>query len=94
MTEHLVAAPGTVTVLMHSVMWQYLPPEVQRSVAGVLAERGARATADAPLALLALEPGPTIVDVDLTLTVWPGGDPRLLARCGGHGPPVRWGIDG
>ena len=90
--ERVRTEPGTVTVLMHSVMWQYLPPAVQQSVRAILTDRGG-ATDAAPIVELALEPGPTIVDMDLTVTRWPDGAPRLLARCGGHGPPLRWGGD-
>jgi hypothetical protein len=27
---------------------------------------------------------------DVRLTVWPGGEDRLLARAGYHGDPVEW----
>jgi len=86
--RHVVTEPGTATVLMHSVMWQYMPDDVQRRITATLAARGARAAADAPLALLAMEPGPAAVTMDLSLTLWPGGERRLLAHCGGHGPPI------
>jgi hypothetical protein len=80
--------PGTTTVLMHSVMWQYMPFEVQQNVAATLDERGARAAADAPLAHLSMEPGSKVINMDLAVTVWPGVDRHVLARCGGHGPPI------
>ena len=35
-----------------------------------------------------LEPGGELAD--LRLTVWPGGEERLLAQAGYHGEPVRW----
>lgn len=40
LVEHLVPATGTVTVLMHSVMWQYVSPEEQASIEELLVERG------------------------------------------------------
>jgi hypothetical protein len=86
--RRVVAEPGTATVLMHSVMWQYMPDEVQRRITQTLQTRGERATDDAPLALLTMEPGPAAVTMDLALTLWPGGERRLLAHCGGHGPPI------
>nr|QQZ49809.1 DUF2332 family protein [Phenylobacterium glaciei] len=41
-----VAAPqaGAVTVLYHSVFWQYMPPESQVALAQVIADHGAAAT--------------------------------------------------
>jgi hypothetical protein len=86
--RHAVTAPGTATVLMHSVMWQYMPVAVQRRITATMQERGAQATVEAPLALLAMEPGPAAVTMDLSLTLWPDGQRRVLAHCGGHGPPV------
>ena len=46
----------------------------------------ARATADAPLAWLRMEPAGD--HADLQLTIWPGGEERHLARAGYHGTPV------
>ncbi len=86
--RHVVTEPGTATVLMHSVMWQYMPDDVQQRILAMLRERGAQATDDAPLALVAMEPGPAAVTMDLSLTVWPSGERRVLAHCGGHGPPI------
>jgi len=53
-----------------------------------LAEAGSRATGDAPLAWLLMEPGGEQTEVRLTL--WPGGAERVIARAGFHGRPVRW----
>ena len=36
----------------------------------------------------ALEPGGELAE--LRLTVWPGGEERVLAHAGYHGEPVRW----
>jgi hypothetical protein len=82
--------PGTVTVVAHSIMWQYLPAAVQQRVIATLDARGAAATPDAPLARLRLEPAPKVVYADLRLTSWPRGDDEVLATSGYHGPPVRW----
>lgn len=81
--------PGVATILFHSVVIQYLPPEGRERMVGVLEEAGRRATADAPLAWLRMEPSRER-DFAIELTTWPGGHCRLLGRCGGHGPPVRW----
>jgi hypothetical protein len=85
--------PGVVTVVWHSVVWQYLEPDERERVGALLAQAGARATTQAPLARLSLEPE-KVSEGDylfrVALTTWPGGQPRLLAECLGHGPPVTW----
>jgi hypothetical protein len=86
--QHVVTEPATATVLMHSVMWQYMPDAVQRSITHTMARRGEQASDDAPLALVAMEPGRRTITMDLSLTMWPGGDCKVLAYCGGHGPPI------
>lgn len=84
--------PGVTTVVYHSVFWQYLPDGVQASILATLADAGARATTDAPLAHLRLEPHvETFFPAELRLTSWPGpGEDELLANAGFHYSPVEW----
>jgi hypothetical protein len=84
--------PGTLTVIYHSVFWQYLGADERERLGDVLAEAGARATPDRPLAWLRMEPGGRLTRLDATL--WPGGGSHLIARAGYHGRPVRWLADG
>ena len=85
--------PGVSTVVWHSVVRQYLSAEERRAVDELLASAGARATAEAPLVRLSLEPervaGSTFRFV-VELTGWPGGRSRVLAEALGHGPPITW----
>ena len=86
-------APGVVTVVWHSVVRQYLDPDERDRAGELLAAAGARATVDAPLAHLWMEPERTGRDrfaFRLGLTTWPGGRTDVLADCQGHGPPVEW----
>lgn len=84
-------APGVLTVVWQSVMWQYLTPDARAAVTDAMAAAGARAADGAPLAWLRLEPGADAIrDFDVRLVTWPGGAERLIARAGDHGPPVRW----
>jgi hypothetical protein len=87
-----LAAPvgGTVTVVFHSVVWQYIPPPAQQAILSTLDEAGGRATRDAPLAWLRLEPAPEMVGTELRCTQWPGGDEQLLATAGFHAGRVAW----
>ncbi|MFL5900679.1 MAG: DUF2332 domain-containing protein [Solirubrobacterales bacterium] len=79
-------APGRATVLFHSIVSQYLRDEERASFFGHIEAAGEKASGDAPLAWLRMEP----VDdrAALELTTWPGGETRHLARVGYHGNPV------
>lgn len=85
------AAPGTATVVYHSVVWQYLDDPTRDAIRGALDKAAAHATGGAPVAWLRLEPTPeTYLPAELRLTLWPGGEERLLATCGFHLGPVHW----
>jgi len=91
LTRHLAdPAPGRVTVVFHSIMWQYLPDETQATATRIIAAAGARASAAAPLAWLRLEPFDHMKFPELRLTTWPGGAERILANCSFHTGPVEW----
>ncbi|MGN6557513.1 MAG: DUF2332 family protein, partial [Solirubrobacterales bacterium] len=79
-------APGRATVLFHSIVEQYLNREELIAFHHFIREAGKRATPAAPLAWLRMEPDGDRAGVWLTL--WPGGEDRLLARAGYHGTPV------
>jgi hypothetical protein len=78
--------PGQATVSYHSIVSQYLGDGERVALIDGIAEAGARATADAPLAWLRMEPADDRANLDLT--IWPGGEERRLARVGYHGTPV------
>jgi hypothetical protein len=82
------ARPGLATVVFHSIALQYLDRKSREEALGAIADAGVRATADAPVAWLRMEPGGEQAEVRLTL--WPGGNERLVATTGFHGRPVRW----
>ncbi len=84
---------GAITVIQHSIMWQYLPSETQEVINASIAEAGARATASGPLAHVRFEPalGRSVPQgMLLTVTIWPGGVERILARGHAHGAWVEW----
>lgn len=83
---------GVATTVFHSIALQYFPASSKARIAAHLQRLGKRASAEAPLAWLRFEqeePGagepPT-----LRLTLWPGGEDRLLARVHPHGAMVAW----
>jgi hypothetical protein len=84
-------AAGAATVLVHSSFWQYLPRESQEALAAVIAGLGASASREAPFAWLRKEPMP--IRDELRLTLWPGGQDRLLAYAHPHGAWIEWVAD-
>ncbi|MEZ5796131.1 MAG: DUF2332 family protein [Paracoccaceae bacterium] len=81
---------GRLHLVQHSIAWQYFPAAAQARGLALLAEAGARATADAPLAHLAMEADATPGSAAVTLSLWPGGERIALARAGFHGQFVDW----
>ncbi|QXC63279.1 DUF2332 domain-containing protein [Aquihabitans sp. G128] len=81
-------SPGALTVVVHSIVFQYLPPDDRRAFLALLDDAGARASHDAPLAWLRMEPGGDRAET--RLTTWPRGATELLATSAFHGPPVAW----
>jgi hypothetical protein len=90
----LSVAAGTLTVLWHSIMWQYLSADEQAGVQTGIDALGGQARADSPFAHLTLEPGRRTPDSPVEFVVrarsWPDEDDRILAGCSPHGPPVTW----
>jgi hypothetical protein len=84
-------AEGAATVLFHSIFWQYMPADSQAALGAAIGELGARARPEAPFAWLRMEPIPNqLAAIELRLTLWPGGEERLLANVHPHGASVEW----
>ncbi len=87
---------GTTRTLMHSIVWQYVPADQQARVTAAMEAAGARATAERPLAWIALEANRTVHLHELVVRHWPNaagdpaGDPQLLARAHPHGASITW----
>jgi hypothetical protein len=99
-TDWLAAKLGeprrdVLTVVWHSVVWQYAPASERARGQQVMAQAAARATEDTPLALLVYEsrriPGaPDQFRFDLLLRLWPAGLSVCLGHGSGHGIPFEW----
>jgi hypothetical protein len=82
-------SPDALTVVYHSVFYQYPPPDRRQRIAEAITRAGERSAA--PLAWLRLEPegvlgGPRDSDRFLVdLVTWPGAERRTLAATDGHG---------
>ncbi len=81
-------SPGVATVVVHSIVLQYLSSDRRRRLRAALDAAGARATREAPLAWLRMEPAGE--SAELRLTTWPTGTEELLATAGYHGHPIWW----
>lgn len=91
----LPPATGVCRVVMHTIAFQYFPPEGQDRIRAHLASVGAMASPQAPVAWLQYEAA-SAPDVqgrrwaELSLTTWPGGTQRVLARGHPHGFGLEW----
>lgn len=87
-------AGGTTRVLMHSIVWQYVPEDQRARVVAAMEAAGARASAEAPLAWIMVEADRTVHRHKLTARYWPGGDEEVqLAWAHPHGADVEWLAD-
>lgn len=82
-------SPDALTVVYHSVFYQYPRTETRQRIAAAIAHAGERSAA--PLAWLRLEPEPVLggprdsVQFLVDLVTWPGAERRTLATTDGHG---------
>lgn len=85
--------PGRVRVLMHTIVWQYLPAETQARIEAAIRAAGVRATGRNPVAWLRVEPDGVKGSAGVRLTIWPDGETRVLGRADYHGRWHRWTAD-
>ena len=79
-------APGTTRVLMHSVVWQYLPPASQSRIREAMEAAGRCATPERRLAWVMMEPNRDLHRHEVRVQTWPGDRPmELVALTHAHG---------
>lgn len=82
---------GTTRMLMHSIVWQYVPADQQARVTAAMEAAGAKATPERPLAWVMVEADRTVHRHKLTVRYWPGGGEEVqLAWSHPHGADVEW----
>jgi hypothetical protein len=90
----LTLADGALTVLWHSITWQYLSDVERAAIRDGIKALGEQADARSPFAHLTLEPardGPgSPIKFLVRARSWPGGELEILGECHPHGPPVNW----
>jgi hypothetical protein len=65
-------ALGVTRVLMHSVVWQYLPDASAERIRVAMKAAGERATVDCPLAWVTMEPDRALGEQVVSVKSWPG----------------------
>jgi hypothetical protein len=77
---------GVTRVLMHSVVWQYLPDATQHRIAAAMLAAGERATPECPLGWVMMEPNRDLHRHEVRVRGWPGETPmQLVAYTHAHG---------
>jgi hypothetical protein len=82
------SAEGRATVVFHSLVMMYLSDSTREGMIAAIEDAGSRASAAAPVAWLRMELGGD--DAEVSLTTWPGGEDRVIARAGYQGGHVHW----
>jgi hypothetical protein len=77
---------GVTRVLMHSVVWQYLPPASRERIRVAVDAAGAQATAERPLGWVMMEPNRDLHRHEVRVRGWPGERAmELVALTHAHG---------
>jgi hypothetical protein len=84
--------PGTTRVLMHSIVWQYVPDDQKARVTAAMEAAGVWATPERPLAWVSLEANRVLHIHEMTVRYWPGGEaPQVVTSAHPHGAWIAWG---
>jgi len=85
------AEPGVTRVVMHSVVWQYVPEAQREAVTAAIEAAGAAASEESPLAWISLEANRDTHRHELSVRYWPGGEEwQRLGVAHPHGTWVEW----
>ena len=85
--------PGVTRMIMHSVVWQYIPADERAAITSAIEEAGEAATIEAPLAWVMLEANRDTHRHELTVRWWPGGAETVkLGTAHPHGSWVEWSV--
>ena len=87
-----LALPGVATVVVHSIVLQYLPRKARARLKDVISAAGERASGASPLAWLRMEPAGS--GQSCASPPGPGARSACSRRAGYHGSPIWWGDRG
>lgn len=83
--------PDATRMLMHSIVWQYVPADQQHRVTAAMEAAGAKATPEMPLAWVSVEANRTVHRHNLKVRYWPGGEEATqLTWSHAHGADIEW----
>jgi hypothetical protein len=91
--ENCLAQPqvaNTTRVLMHSIVWQYLPPETQQRITAAMETAGRAATVERPLAWIAFEADRELKQHIIRLRIWPGATDTVVGLAHPHLSWIIW----
>ncbi|MEM9331318.1 MAG: DUF2332 family protein [Pseudomonadota bacterium] len=83
------AETETLSVLFHTIAWNYFPERTKNRITDIMADAGARATASSPLAWLSFEFDAGAQPL-LKLNTWPGGEECILASADPHVHAIKY----
>lgn len=81
---------GVARIVYHSIVLQYVAPEGRARIGAAMQRAGAMASAQRPLAWLSYEFPAVAPAAEIRLTLWPGGESRLLGLAHPHGVVIDW----
>lgn len=92
LTVQLARPPidGVARVLLHTIVWPYIPAASKAQIETVLARASSAATRTAPFARLSMEPDDKPGSARIDLTIWPDGGTVTLGRGDFHGRWAEW----
>jgi hypothetical protein len=79
-----------VSMLVHTIVWQYLPQADRDAITQIMSDAAHRATDRSPVAWFSMEADDIRDGAGLYLGVWPGAERKLVGRADFHGRWVRW----
>jgi hypothetical protein len=90
--KRLAVSPsaGRTRIVFHSAVWSYLDADTKARLKTAVRGAGSRATADAPVAWLSVEPDDIEGSAAIRATIWPDGTTHHLGRSDHHGRWARW----
>lgn len=84
---------GVTRVLMHSVVWQYLPEATANAIRHAMAEAGALSAPEKPLAWVMMEPDRALANQVIRVRSWPGHPEWTVLGTGhAHGTWIKNGF--
>ena len=90
LVERLGEPLARTTVVFHSIVWQYLSPEVRTRVRDTIVAAGENASPNSPVVWARMEPAGPVADVRVDVMSHGTHEEHVLAEVGYHGRGLRW----